>query len=187
MTTSSSRLARFLVLIVVAVCLPATALGQTYINSFNPGLGTLNGIGHDDSTGTIYVHANFSDAIELFDHSGNHLGSIPDPGDQGNDSDYFFSSVDTNIGGTTVAAHSLLIIEGETYPRLLGVDPTSGQTNWESGKLFTLKSVSSPVVAGNVIFATAGAGGAGRESAAICPGDAQTRFAPESHCVRSRM
>jgi outer membrane protein assembly factor BamB len=55
---------------------------------------------------------------------------------------------------------------------MTGVDPVSGQQKWESDKLFTLKSVSSPVVAGSVIFATAGSGGAGRESAAVRPGDA---------------
>lgn len=54
---------------------------------------------------------------------------------------------------------------------MTGVDPVSGQQKWESEKLFTLKSVASPVVAGDIIFATAGAGGAGRESAAVRPGD----------------
>ena len=57
---------------------------------------------------------------------------------------------------------------------MTAVDPVSGQKKWESDKLFTLKSVSSPVVAGSVIFATAGAGGAGRESAAVRPGDDPT-------------
>lgn len=54
---------------------------------------------------------------------------------------------------------------------MTAVDPQSGEKKWESEKLFTLKSVSSPVVAGSVIFATAGAGGAGRQSAAVRPGD----------------
>jgi len=54
---------------------------------------------------------------------------------------------------------------------ITGVDPVSGEMKWESDKLFTLKSVASPVVAGGVIFATAGAGGAGRQSAAVRPGD----------------
>ncbi len=54
---------------------------------------------------------------------------------------------------------------------MTGVDPVSGEMKWESDKLFTLKSVASPVVAGGVIFATAGAGGAGRQSAAVRPGD----------------
>jgi outer membrane protein assembly factor BamB len=54
---------------------------------------------------------------------------------------------------------------------MTAVDPVSGEEKWESEKLFTLKSVASPVVAGSVIFATAGAGGAGRQSAAVRPGD----------------
>jgi len=54
---------------------------------------------------------------------------------------------------------------------MTGVDPASGKKKWESDKLFTLKSVASPVVAGSVIFATAGAGGAGRQAAAVRPGD----------------
>ena len=54
---------------------------------------------------------------------------------------------------------------------MTGIDPVSGQTRWETDKLFTIKSVSSPVVAGNLIFATAGKGGAGRESAAVRLGE----------------
>ncbi len=61
---------------------------------------------------------------------------------------------------------------------MTAVDPVSGQQKWESEKLFTLKSASSPVVAGSVIFATAGAGGAGRESAAVRPGNKLTGRAP---------
>ncbi len=61
---------------------------------------------------------------------------------------------------------------------MTGVDPVSGEKKWESDKLFTYKSVASPVVAGSVIFATAGAGGAGRQSAAIRPGDKLTGHDP---------
>jgi outer membrane protein assembly factor BamB len=61
---------------------------------------------------------------------------------------------------------------------MTGVDPANGQQKWESDKLFKFKSVASPVVAGDVIFATAGAGGAGRESAAVRPGNALTGRAP---------
>ena len=57
---------------------------------------------------------------------------------------------------------------------MTGIDPVNGQKKWESEKLFTLKSVASPVVAGNVIFATAGKGAGGEESAAVFPGDKQT-------------
>lgn len=61
---------------------------------------------------------------------------------------------------------------------MTGVDPISGKKKWETKKLFSLKSVSSPVVAGNVIFATAGKGGGGEESAAVRPGDSETGRAP---------
>ena len=61
---------------------------------------------------------------------------------------------------------------------MTGVDPVSGKKKWETNKLFTLKSISSPVVAGSVIFATAGKGGAGRESVAVRPGDSQTGREP---------
>ncbi|MFC1766797.1 PQQ-binding-like beta-propeller repeat protein [Planctomycetota bacterium] len=57
---------------------------------------------------------------------------------------------------------------------MTAVDPASGRVKWESEKLFTIKSVTSPVVAGGLIFATAGKGGAGRESAAVHPGNEPT-------------
>ena len=53
---------------------------------------------------------------------------------------------------------------------LSGHDPATGKMLWESGDHFTLKSVASPVVAGGVVFATTGKGGAGKESAAVRPG-----------------
>ncbi len=57
---------------------------------------------------------------------------------------------------------------------MTGIDPASGRKMWESDKLFTLKSVASPVVAGNIIFATAGSGGGGKESAALRLGEKPT-------------
>ncbi len=66
-----------------------------------------------------------------------------------------------------------VVFVSEAYG-LTGVDPVSGQKKWESDKLFRYKSVASPVVVGSMIFATAGAGGAGRESAAVRPGDSLT-------------
>lgn len=51
------------------------------------------------------------------------------------------------------------------------INPADGKLNWETGNIFTLKSVASPVVAGDLIFATAGRGGAGQESAAVRPGE----------------
>jgi outer membrane protein assembly factor BamB len=55
---------------------------------------------------------------------------------------------------------------------ITGLDPQSGKVNWELGGLFTQKTVSSPVIAGEVVFATSGKGGRGVESAAVRRGDA---------------
>ena len=54
---------------------------------------------------------------------------------------------------------------------ITSVDPTSGKVNWEVGGLFKQKSVASPVVAGDVVFVSAGRGGRGTESAAVRSSD----------------
>lgn len=55
---------------------------------------------------------------------------------------------------------------------MTGLDPRSGKINWELGELFTQKTVSSPVIAGQLVFSTSGQGGRGVESAAVRRGDA---------------
>ncbi len=62
---------------------------------------------------------------------------------------------------------------------ITGLDPRSGKVNWELGGLFTQKTVSSPVIAGEVVFSTAGQGGRGVESAAVRRGDAPSGRQPE--------
>jgi len=51
-------------------------------------------------------------------------------------------------------------------------DPHTGRTNWELD-VFQNRVVSSPVIAGGLIFASAGVGGGGREMVAVAPGDAE--------------
>ncbi len=100
---------------------------QTLVNSFNPGIGQLNGIGFNDATDTIYAHASGSNTIQLFDLAGNNTGSVPDPGDAGNDSDYFFTSVATNVAGTVIAANTLMVIEDDVgVAQLIAADPSNG-------------------------------------------------------------
>ncbi len=55
---------------------------------------------------------------------------------------------------------------------ITGVDPRTGRINWEVPGPFTLKSVACPVVADGLIYASAGRGGGGVESAAVRPGQA---------------
>ena len=50
------------------------------------------------------------------------------------------------------------------------VGAASGKANWHVRCGFRMKTVASPVVAGGLIFVSAGVGGTGRESAAVKPG-----------------
>lgn len=49
------------------------------------------------------------------------------------------------------------------------IDPLTGKTNWEM-KVFDKRSVSSPIVAGGLVFGTCGSGGGGIYVAAVRPG-----------------
>ena len=61
---------------------------------------------------------------------------------------------------------------------MVGIDPRSGKTNWEID-LFSLHTTGSPLVAGGLIFASAGAGTAGSEMYAVRPGDPVTGAKPQ--------
>ena len=62
---------------------------------------------------------------------------------------------------------------------ITGLDPLTGAVNWELDGLFTLKTVASPVIAGEMVFATSGKGGRGVESAAVRRGDGPSGRKPE--------
>lgn len=51
------------------------------------------------------------------------------------------------------------------------VDPETGELAWEYAKAFNRRSVSSPVIAGGVIFGSCGSGGGGNYVVAVRPGD----------------
>jgi outer membrane protein assembly factor BamB len=62
---------------------------------------------------------------------------------------------------------------------MTSVDPETGAVNWEAPGLFTLRCVASPVLAGDLIFATAGSGGGSREAVAVRPGAAPSQTKPK--------
>lgn len=51
------------------------------------------------------------------------------------------------------------------------IDPESGAINWELSGVFDKRSVSSPVIVGDIIFGSCGSGGGGNYVVAIHPGD----------------
>ncbi|MEE8451651.1 MAG: PQQ-binding-like beta-propeller repeat protein [Thermoguttaceae bacterium] len=58
---------------------------------------------------------------------------------------------------------------------ITAVDPATGKVNWEVDADFTLKTTASPVIAGGLVFASAGKGGGGQESAVVRPGSASSK------------
>ena len=96
--------------------------------TFDTGLGRLNGIGFNPMNRRLYVHGEFDNTIEIFDRYGFLMGSIPDPGEAGYASDYFFSETDVMIGNQVIPAGSMLVIEDHNISetRLIATDPDTG-------------------------------------------------------------
>ena len=58
------------------------------------------------------------------------------------------------------------------------VDPSTGETLWEQGNLFSQRTVSSCLVAGGLVIGTCGSGGGGNYLVALKPGNAGEGSAP---------
>ncbi|MEM7307582.1 MAG: PQQ-binding-like beta-propeller repeat protein [Planctomycetota bacterium] len=72
----------------------------------------------------------------------------------------------------TTADGTREVLFASTAHGLTALDPKTGDVRWEVGELFTTRCVSSPLVVegenhNDLVFATAGTGGGGKESAAI--------------------
>jgi outer membrane protein assembly factor BamB len=59
------------------------------------------------------------------------------------------------------------------------VDPETGAINWELPDAFNVRCVASPVLAGDLIFATAGQGDGVKKGVAVRPGSAQSKTPPK--------
>jgi outer membrane protein assembly factor BamB len=71
-----------------------------------------------------------------------------------------------------------LIFNSEAHG-ISAVDPDTGKVLWDFGKAFDKRSVSSPVIAGDIIFGSCGSGGGGNFVTAIRAGDSATGRKPE--------
>ncbi len=58
---------------------------------------------------------------------------------------------------------------------IYGVEPSSGKVLWEYGQAFTMRSCSSPILAGDLILGSCGSGGGGHYVTAVKPGDAAAK------------
>jgi outer membrane protein assembly factor BamB len=73
---------------------------------------------------------------------------------------------------------SSLIFNSQAHG-IYAVDPDTGQVLWEYEKAFDKRSVSSPFIAGDLIFGSCGSGGGGNRTIAIKAGDAAPSGQPE--------
>ena len=71
-----------------------------------------------------------------------------------------------------------LIFNSEAHG-ISGIDPITGAVLWEYANAFDKRSVSSPVVAGNLIIGSCGSGGGGNYVVAVRPGDPAKNREPE--------
>src|SRR5436190_13042285 len=62
---------------------------------------------------------------------------------------------------------------------IYAVDPDTGKVRWQYEKAFTMRSVSSPLIAGDVIMGSCGSGGGGNFVTAIKAGDATSSGSAE--------
>ena len=73
---------------------------------------------------------------------------------------------------------SALIFNSQSHG-ISALDPASGKVLWEYERAFNRRSVSSPLIAGNLIFGSCGSGAGGNVLTAIKAGDANSGHKPE--------
>jgi uncharacterized repeat protein (TIGR01451 family) len=84
---------------------------------FCPGLGTLVGMGFDPVSGNVFVYPDFDTVIHEFTPTGAEvLPTIPRAGNSSNDFDLDFLPAAATIGGVSVPANTLLVINGDDSP-----------------------------------------------------------------------
>jgi outer membrane protein assembly factor BamB len=71
------------------------------------------------------------------------------------------------------------LIFTSTSNGMTSLDPKTGAINWEIPGLFTLRCNASPVIYGDLIFATAGVGGGEKQAFAVRPGSKEPRIEPK--------
>jgi hypothetical protein len=86
-------------------------------SSFNAALGVLVAVAFDPASGNLFLYDDFAAGILEYTPSGTLVTpAVPNPGTASNDYDLDFLPESVNLGGTTVGANSLLVMNGEDLP-----------------------------------------------------------------------
>ena len=91
----------------------------TVITFFNTNLGIIVGTGWDPATGNVWMYADGSGTIYERAPDGSIVSGISRPGNASNDFDLDFALTDLTLGGKTVPANSLLVVNGDDTPAMI--------------------------------------------------------------------
>jgi len=104
----------------------SNASAYVLLNTYNTGAGCLNAAAFNSATDQVWVKSCFG-SYRVYNRDGTLAGTLPDshPSD---DSDFTFANEAVDLGGTSVAAGSILYGNGDDSrgPRLSGIDPSTG-------------------------------------------------------------
>lgn len=97
------------------------------LGQFDSGLPTPVSLGFDPGTDRVWVYDDFASTLRSYSRTGAFLSSVARPGESANDADITFAPEALTLGGTSVAAGSLLFINGETdAAEIYAVDKDTG-------------------------------------------------------------
>lgn len=111
----------------IAITVSSPILAMPVLDSqFNIGV-SIDSIGYDSVTGNLYIHRESTSDIQAISQSGVPQFTISAPGTTSNDFDLDFTESTVSIGGTSVAANSLLVFNGDDSPETLrALDKNTG-------------------------------------------------------------
>ncbi|MFK8083476.1 MAG: hypothetical protein AB8B97_24615 [Granulosicoccus sp.] len=101
------------------ISLALSAQGATLIDTFSPGLGSLDSIAIDANNDELFVHVQNTTTVHVLDATGTPMSTLVSPGNGSNDYDLDFSFEPLTIGGAVAPANSLLVFNGDDSPETL--------------------------------------------------------------------
>lgn len=103
-------------------CLASSALAEIQLAATYTLGGSQLGVGFNPATDEVFTYASFASTIQRHSRSGELLGSLPLSGAPSNDIDLEFTAAPLNLGGTSLPANTLLVINGETTQEARALD-----------------------------------------------------------------
>lgn len=110
------RITPILMFTMLTTCVDHARADLVIKSQFNPGQGTLVGIGFDTASDSLWVYDSSGSQLLNYSRSGSLLGGIARPGESANDFDVTFAPASLTLGATNVGPGTLISINGESGP-----------------------------------------------------------------------